>query len=944
MSVSKKVLRQYLSQLVLSIPVEKYEQPSDAPETFGEINELIVKLLNGEASTFLIHFEQVLFTEKSRAILREFPEKQLSVVLNSYVEEVASSFVAKFAESKIYLQILAISILQTFIQSNFTGPAASFTCNERFFPTVDPNVFQFESVKLLNVDGNQAYDLMSEPFLLSFASILFEKLVGISSKFSFINKNKDVAVEQYSDLHTSIVSNLNDDPISASLFWWRSRLLQVHISVLSDPPSVLSTASSILFDVAIANVLAPASDNNVEIQKNIQLLYYLEAARFGIHSQTEHLSIPLLGRARKLSDLQFVLSGAKAKRTKFQKFLTASLIVLAKSKGLSILDSERNSSDDGPESHELDSDLLLEKPHFESLDDILFDDEQSNAKRIKYDDFVLGVDTAGDEQEEKLLPVAIRQDLIPEDLKELDPNNQPALNNIDNLQLLLRLTTIKQTTPSSDALVEEELLALVGRILYTNPETTVINWTIFSRALWERSILETSKSRTIERGILQMTSLVEEVGIKVKSRMIPQAEEIDFSPVSTRLRFIHQLPLLPQWKMDAKLAEKYMSLGVLRSAIDIYERLEMACEAALCHAAVGEELQALRILEQRILTHPEDVRAMSILGDINQDPTLWQKAWEIGRYSKAKAALAHYYYSPPKDSGLEKNIDLTISNMHECLTSNPLNHDNWFFYGCCGLESGQYDLAAEAFTRCVSLDDSLAHGWSNLGSALLKIDKTRPAFNAIKKAIRTSGDGKKSWRIYENYTVVAMRLHEWSDALIGVRKMIELRKETEGELAIDIPIIEKLVEILVSTEYIEDKRLEYYQSSCIDLVCSFLPTVITSNARCWRIVARVELWRNKPWAALDSYEKAYRATSQKADLTSDEATWNEAVEACGDLVSAYENLGELPGKHSAGDLVCKDWKYKARSTVRSLMSSGKIMWEDSEGWEKLQEIKSDLTN
>ena len=123
-----------------------------------------------------------------------------------------------------------------------------------------------------------------------------------------------------------------------------------------------------------------------------------------------------------------------------------------------------------------------------------------------------------------------------------------------------------------------------------------------------------------------------------------------------------------------------------------------------------------------------------------------------------------------------------------------------------------------------------------------------------------------------------------------------------------------------------------------------LPKVITSSARCWRIVARVELWRKRPWAALECHEKAYRVMVHNPELESSETIWNEIVDACEDLVSAFESLGELPGKHGARDLVCKDWKYKARTTVRSLMSKGKDMWEDSPGWERLQNMKRDLSN
>lgn len=192
--------------------------------------------------------------------------------------------------------------------------------------------------------------------------------------------------------------------------------------------------------------------------------------------------------------------------------------------------------------------------------------------------------------------------------------------------------------------------------------------------------------------------------------------------------------------------------------------------------------------------------------------------------------------------------------------------------------------------------------------------------------------------------IVAMQLHEWNDVLLAVKELLEIKSETDGEGSIDLPVIEKLVEILLSTEYPADgERLTHFQSSCIDLVCNMLPKVINTSSRSWRVVGRVELWRKKPWIALECHEKAYRAISSSPDLDTNENVWNESVEACSDLCAAYESLGELPGKHNAGDLVCKDWKYKAKQTIRSLMSKGKDMWEDSEGWYTLQDLKNEYS-
>lgn len=923
--------RTLLSELLLLVDPSNVAECTFEDSEWQVAQSLIQSILAGKSSQVITDsaISPFILGDAAQSILSKYPNQDLKTTLQEFVHHLVH------AVSPLPSQLIAIALLQLYIQSNFTGPEADFDSSNVWFPNAEKEKIQADCLDLLRIEGKSAYDLMNQPLFLVISLYLFEFLQGTSS---LLGTTSHLSIEDVTAENVNSLEKLNvaAEPVSASLLWWRARALQVHLSVLSEPSDILASISSILLNQQVVNSLAPANETDLDLQKHVQLVFLLENARNGIHAQTEHLSEQFLHKAAQISQMQFVLSGAKAKRTKFQNFTTASLILLAKSKDSLIYKTETAET---RETLDLNSDLLLEKPQYESLDNFSLEFDQPDAKKIKLDDLSHLVDS----EEKRLFPIAMTQDDIPSDLLELDPNNQPTLTDLDNIQLLLRLTTLRQTSPSGNALVNEELSAVVNRIVYST--TKSINWSVFGRALWERSALETKKSRTVERGILQMTALVEEMGINIKTRvLLSDNSESETSSVASRLRFIHQLPLMANWTMDAKLAEKYMSLGVLKSAIDIYLRLNMAVEAALCYAAVDDEAEAERLLIDRIQSHPNDVRAISILGDIKEDPLLWNKAWEIGKYAKAKASLSRYYYNPPQSSGLSKNLQLAIENMHECLCSSPLSYENWYFYGCCGLEIENYELAAEAFTRCVSLDDTNAHAWSNLASALLRLDKTRQAFTALKRALQQGEANKRSWRIFENYLLVAAKLGEWNDVLYATKELISLRQEDGSATIVDIPVIERLMQILVEEPYPEDIRLTHFQKSCMDLICNILPNVINNSARCWRIVSRVELWRGKPWAALECHEKAYRATALRPELELDEDFWNDAVEACSDLVSAYESLGELPGKHGAGDVVCKDWKYKSKSCIRSLMSKGKAMWEDSDGWNTLQDLKESVAS
>ena len=74
--------------------------------------------------------------------------------------------------------------------------------------------------------------------------------------------------------------------------------------------------------------------------------------------------------------------------------------------------------------------------------------------------------------------------------------------------------------------------------------------------------------------------------------------------------------------------------------------------------------------------------------------------------------------------------------------------------------------------------------------------------------------------------------------------------------------------------------------------------------------------------------------------------WTAVAQQTIDLVDAYETLGPRDRTEGlaagSGELVAKDWKFKARSAIRSVMGKGKEMWEDSKGWELLTERMEEL--
>lgn len=286
--------------------------------------------------------------------------------------------------------------------------------------------------------------------------------------------------------------------------------------------------------------------------------------------------------------------------------------------------------------------------------------------------------------------------------------------------------------------------------------------------------------------------------------------------------------------------------------------------------------------------------------------------------------------------------------------------------------------------------DSLANDDHSTNNALTEDDdgKEQPppffnpqkhiqeAFVAFKRAAVLKRD---SYRIWQNLLNVAVRISPppYSDMIIAQTRLIDLLSNVEGEKCIDIPVLEGLVAHLIASyphpeiqppessinlTTTEDSLLSTTNQSILhntrnagfprmltDLVQNKITPLITTSARLWLLTAKLHLHLAHPLAALTAYEKAWRATLNSpsgsgwesgggGEGSNEKEKWTEIVNVTIDLADAYESLGERKRESGLGmgeALVCKEWKFKARSAVRAVMGRARDEWEGTEGWERL---------
>ncbi|EMC96607.1 hypothetical protein BAUCODRAFT_70170 [Baudoinia panamericana UAMH 10762] len=789
-------------------------------------------------------------------------------------------------DKQIVYFCIGYAALSAFVQSNVTGPPLPFLSAKLLFTpdvadsTLATNNVRAALVASLAVDGISAYRLTPNVELLCLA---------------------DAIMTCPAILKTVVVAR-----------WTKMRVAFLHQRLLSEPSSTLQ---NIIYDDL--DLLADAIHDNEGLPaaaEQMQVELMLERTSIHLHHGLDKLALQDLQEVKKQRCFEYALTGRLGKRTRYQGQDVSQLVVLAKSTDASG-DAQAAGTPTTPLKLDLNDDTLLES--------ISFAEKPSPDASLP--------DTTN-------LPPALRQ---------LDAAAQPQLHPLDSIVLLLFASSITNTSPQH-GLTREETLPYVSRVLDGGSS----NWQVYTQALLVRSRIEGYRSRTIERGLLQLQALVDQS-----------------APNTERLRYVFQLATPMRWELEAELAARWVQLGGLRSALDIYERLEMWAEAALCWAATEREDKAKRIVRrqlfhatagattdehvgedetwegsERMPPPPDAARLYCILGDLDQSTEMYQKAWDVSgqRYARAQRLLGRYYLA-------RHDYVKAAAAYSKSLTIDQLNHGSWFALGCCLLELAEFDRAVEAFSRCLQLDETDAEAWSNLAASLLRLEPGDPqeyrsdALKALKRAAALKHD---SYRIWENVLTVAASVHppDYATALSAQKRLIDLRGATDGERCIDEQMLSLLAQQIISSNDRYDPAQPGLARLFVKMIDENVVPLITGSPQLWHLVAKIALWRNKPFSSLDAEEKAWRVVTAQPRWEADEQNWNAVVDATVRLCSAYESLGPMERTEGmgAGELVAKDWKFKARSAVRGILGKGKAAWEGTAGWERLQAVMEEL--
>ncbi|CDO77199.1 hypothetical protein BN946_scf184747.g12 [Trametes cinnabarina] len=807
------------------------------------------------------------------------------------------------AEDELLRLTCAVACLHAFLQVNWTGPDLDLkpldvlALTPELSQLVDEDLLHQKAVAELAYGGEPAYHLAKFPIFLQLARLLLD------GPFQHLQ----------------------------SVPWWRLRVWRIHEQVLDEPVAVPEDVTAPLEPLLDSFATEPDIAGRLLLEQGL-LEHYVG------HDKS---AADYFVRAARATQLEYELTGALGKRTKFQESDVTQLILLAESR-------ERG---DG-------SGVDLE----------------TGATDENNGDSTAGADG---------VHVLIKRRGPGSRLGHIDPAAQPALHPLDQSILLALCLNVKNRSPVH-GLTAEQMVPYIARVI-SHPR----NWSVHTMALLLRSRLEANRTRTVERATLQLQALVDQM---------PTAD----STLTERLLYIHSILLPSKWEMERELAMRFLSIGVVKSALEIFERLEMWEEVVKCWQAMERPDKAIAIVRdllegrkaeadtvitrgkalsetrKQVYDSAREAKLWCLLGDLEPEHALehYTRAWEISKESSGRAmrSLGGYYFA-------RGNYTDAITCLRRAVAINPLLSRSWFVLGCACIRQEDWEGARDAFVRCVTIDDEDGESWNNLASVYLRMgeagkkvavegdeesgnaaheaeaeDKEKHipfsnkllAFRALKQGLKFSYD---NWRMWMNYMIVAMEVGELSEACRALTRIVEERAAKDGAACVDEDVLDKLVDAVArgtgeassvggegdpdvaagSTRASVSTGLERRVNDLFEN--TILPRV--SSPRIFRARARLLMSQGRYKDALNAYLDAYRAgpagTMERGET--DVEKWREAVGEVEEIVDVLRNYGPR--------VEAFNWKLQARSTVRTFMGRTKD-FEDEPEWARLTALQEDI--
>jgi len=389
--------------------------------------------------------------------------------------------------------LLGIASLKLFLQENWTGPPIDLEQLGNFKDLLTSKVINDNALHNLESSGEEIYSQTKYPLLLLLADTILVKSAG---KFQYF--------------HTL--------PI------WSIKCIAAYLAVLEE-------TRDIHFKEFKETVEKVKSNCHLEkLPKQIQAEFHLDCSHIYLHSYDYDSCKACFDEVKRLLQIEFSLTAALGKRTKFQQFDLAQMKL-----DINVNETRERIQTKGEVTKDLPTDVVL--------------DEETLLPNIQF------VDGDG--------------------IRNID------LSPLDQAYAVASCIYLQKTRPR-DKLTHEEILPFITQVLMS-PQC----WSVQYKSLFTRCVMEFSNSRKAERALTQLESLIasHDKSSPKASERLKLIQSVDLKPKWQSQQVNAQL-LYAVGCTDSAL-ETFLALHLWDDVIMCYQRLGKHGKA---EAAVREQL------------------------------------------------------------------------------------------------------------------------------------------------------------------------------------------------------------------------------------------------------------------------------------------------------------------------------------------------------------------
>jgi len=684
-------------------------------------------------------------------------------------------------ERCIEVEIIAVSALSLFLQLNYTGPSlennldstAEIVTKESILEGIHPhplfktclhysepsdnsyeepssndfdqktkkswNIYHNRILSYLSVDGEWPCQVCENPYFLFISRIILNTLANPNRKdwthsvdFSDVksspipNENKQKQSDDILNKNDSLYKKKQDLSSQTSyettpteiflekiaklrlVHLWNSRAIVAHQRLLQcDEPSLTlwmeckdsferckqlfcydvneeNRTNAVTLSTEKSNITEDENEvDNYHNHQGVAARVMLEWGLAEHHFDRDGKGKLSFQSACEYSGVQVNVMGAYGKRTKFQIDAKAQMLVQAFSTAPILKEDKISQNDESKNFDETGSKKIKIKEK-----EVQHDGEEILLDRVKFENEEFNV-------------------------------SEGNLNVLDQAILLALCLDVKNDNPM-DGLTGEQMGGYLERVLIEHDD-----WMVYSTGLLERAWLECERVHSRERAILQIQALVDQHTNRLTITQSTFKSVEDSAPVQDRLRNVHFLVYPPRWEVMRDLAERYAKLGIVTTAAEIFEEIELWDEVVECYTHAGKASKAEEVVRRR-LQIAETPRMWVALGGLTNDPQYYEKAIEIskGKFAVAYIELGQYYL---KQGDVHKASDL----FKKGLDVKPLTPHVWFLLGTVCMQISDWEVALQAFSEVVQQEPEEGDAWANIAAIHMHNKDPTKAYPAI---------------------------------------------------------------------------------------------------------------------------------------------------------------------------------------------------------------------